>query len=89
MGYRIHTRQRRYSAPGSHFKHSGCDQAQAFFDTAGGSEILEEAGTFSAQALLLLYPYPKEEGGPVKEAALTALSTSNNIQLRGGIDISV
>ena len=33
----------------------------------GGGEILEEAGTFSGQALLLSYPYPRG-GGPVKEA---------------------
>ena len=30
-----------------------------FCDTGGGGgEILEEAGTFSGQALLLSYPYP-------------------------------
>ena len=31
-------------------------------------EIFEEAGTFSGQALLLSYPYPRGGGGPVKEA---------------------
>ena len=42
-----------------------------FCDTGGGGgvEILEVAGTFSGQALLLSYPYPKGGGGgPVKEA---------------------
>ena len=39
---------------------------QAFFvirGGEGGGEILEEAGTFSGQALLLSYPYP---GGGVQ-----------------------
>ena len=41
-----------------------------FCDTGGGGggEILEEAGTFSGQALLLSYPYPRGGGGPIKEA---------------------
>ena len=42
----------------------------------GGGEILEEAGTFSGQALLLSYPYPggggSSQGG---RHPLTALST--------------
>ena len=40
-----------------------------FCDTGGGGggEILEEAGTFSGQTLLLSYPYPRG-GVPVKEA---------------------
>ena len=50
-------------------------RVQAFFVIRGGDEILEEAGTFSGQALLLSYPYPRG-GGPVKEAGThTALST--------------
>ena len=42
----------------------------------GGGEILEEAGTFSGQALLLSYPYPR--GGGSSQGGrhpLTALST--------------
>ena len=41
-----------------------------FCDTGGGGggEILEEAGIFSGQALVLSYPYPKGGGGPVKGA---------------------
>ena len=41
---------------------------EAFFVIRGEGEILEEAGTFSGQALLLSYPYPRGGGGPVKEA---------------------
>ena len=45
------------------------DVDQAFFVIwEGGDELLEEAGTFSGQALLLSYPYPRGGGGPVKEA---------------------
>ena len=47
-----------------------CGSEQAFFVIRGegGGGILEEAGTFSGQALLLSYPYPRGGGGPVKEA---------------------
>ena len=43
----------------------------------GGGEILEEAGTFSGQALLLSYPYPGGGGGSSQGGRhpLTALST--------------
>ena len=48
----------------------------------GGDEILEGAGTFSGQALLLSYPYPWG-GGPVKEAGTLVRNThpiSNHTQ---------
>ena len=52
---------------------------QAFFVMRGegGGEILQEAGTFSGQALLLSYPYPWVGGGSSQGGRhpLTALST--------------
>ena len=57
---------------------AGC--SQAFFvirGGEGGGETLEEAGTFSGQALLLSYPYPWGGGGSSQGGRhpLTALST--------------
>ena len=37
----------------------------------GGGEILEEAGTFSGQALLLSYPYPRGGGVQSRRQAPT------------------
>ena len=72
-------------------------RASLFCDTGGGGgdEILEEAGTFSGQALLLSYLYPRGGGGSSQGGRhpLTALSIVPThlwyIQLRGGIDISL
>ena len=57
---------------------------QAFFviwGGEGGGEILEEAGTFSGQALLLSYPYPggggSSQGGRHPLTALSTVPTSN------------
>ena len=57
-----------------------CGSEQAFFvirGEGGGGGILEEAGTFSGQALLLSYPYPRGGGGSSQGGRhpLTALST--------------
>ena len=50
-----------------------CDPDQAFFVIRGegGGEILEEAGTFSGQALLLSYPYPRGGGVQSRRQAPT------------------
>ena len=49
---------------------AGSGHAQAFFAirAEGGGGIFEEAGTFSGQAVLLSYAYPRGGGGVVKEA---------------------
>ena len=55
---------------------------QAFFvirGGQGGGEILEEAGTFSGQALLL--SYPGGGGGPVKEAGTNSPPCPQYLQL--------
>ena len=48
-------------------------RASLFCDTGGGGggEILEEAGTFSGQALLLSYPYPRGGGVQSRRQAPT------------------
>ena len=65
-------------------KRQGQEAGQAFFvirGGEGGGEILEEAGTFSGQALLLSYPYPRgggsSQGGRHPLTALSTVPTSN------------
>ena len=47
------------------------DQAFFVIRGEGGGEILEEAGTFSGQALLLSYPYPRGGGVQSRRQAPT------------------
>ena len=73
--------------PGGNFPPSYiCPATQAFFvirREGGGGAILEEAGTFSGQALLLSYPYPKGGGGPVKEAGTHSISNHTQHPAQG------
>ena len=63
----------------------GWDDEPSFFVIRGegGGAILEEAGTFSGQALLLSYPYPRGGGGPVKEAGTHSISNHTQHPAQG------